>query len=65
MIVDVHSHFWRYPDDFGGDFRDQARRARAGVEVDLTVRYEEYRAAAPPDTKASRANNSRYRIVCV
>lgn len=46
MIVDVHSHAWRYPDHFGEDFRDQARRARAGVEVDLSVRWEEYRAAA-------------------
>lgn len=45
MIVDVHSHFWEYPTDFTADFREQARRARAGVEVDLTVRYEEYRAA--------------------
>jgi predicted TIM-barrel fold metal-dependent hydrolase len=43
MIVDVHSHAWRYPDHFNDDFRAQARRARAGVEVDLTVRYEDYR----------------------
>ena len=45
MIVDVHSHFWEYPRDFTADFREQAKRARAGVEVDLTVRYEDYRAA--------------------
>jgi len=51
MIIDVHSHAWRYPDHFGDDFRDQAKRARAGVEVDLTVRYEDYRAAATADTK--------------
>ena len=51
MIIDVHSHFWEYPRDFTADFRDQARRARAGVEVDLTVRYEDYRAAAPPDVR--------------
>lgn len=51
MIVDVHSHVWQYPQHFNDDFRNQARRARAGVEVDLTVRYEEYRRAAPPDTK--------------
>jgi predicted TIM-barrel fold metal-dependent hydrolase len=42
MIIDVHSHVWRYPDHFNDDFRQQARRARAGVEVDLTVRYEDY-----------------------
>ena len=51
MIIDVHSHAWRYPGDFTEDFRRQAMRARAGVEVDLTVRYEDYRAAAPPETK--------------
>jgi uncharacterized protein len=51
MIVDVHSHAWAYPQHFGDDFRRQARRARAGVEVDLTVRYEDYRHTAPPDTR--------------
>jgi len=50
-IIDVHSHVWAYPDHFGDDFRRQAARARAGVEVDLTVRYEDYRAACPPETK--------------
>lgn len=46
MIVDVHSHAWSYPEHFNDDFRNQAARARAGVEVDLTVRYEEYRQTA-------------------
>ncbi len=46
MIIDVHSHVWQYPDHFSADFRDQARQARAGTEVDLTVRYDEYRASA-------------------
>jgi predicted TIM-barrel fold metal-dependent hydrolase len=50
MIVDVHSHVWEYPRDFNSDFQKQAKRARAGVEVDLTVRYEEYRAQCPPET---------------
>lgn len=45
MIIDVHSHFWEYPHDFTADFRAQAKRARAGLEVDLTVRYQDYRAA--------------------
>lgn len=44
MIIDVHSHAWQYPDHFNDDFREQAKRARAGIEVDLTVRYEEYEA---------------------
>ena len=42
MIIDVHSHAWDFPEHFSDDFRQQARRARAGVEVDLTVRYEDY-----------------------
>ena len=46
MLVDVHSHAWSYPEHFSDDFRDQAKRARAGVEVDLTVQYEEYRQSA-------------------
>src|SRR5262245_25750692 len=46
MIIDVHSHAWAYPEHFTDDFRQQARRARAGVEVDLTVRFEEYQARA-------------------
>jgi uncharacterized protein len=51
MIIDVHSHAWEYPRHFGEEFRRQAKRARAGVEVDLTVRYEDYRRAAPADTR--------------
>jgi predicted TIM-barrel fold metal-dependent hydrolase len=51
MIIDVHSHAWEYPAHFGDEFRRQAKRARAGVEVDLTVRYEDYRKAAPADTR--------------
>jgi uncharacterized protein len=45
MVIDVHSHFWEYLTDFTADFRAQAKRARAGVEVDLSVRYEEYMSA--------------------
>lgn len=50
MIIDVHSHAWCYPDHFDDDFRQQACRARAGVEVDLTVRYDEYRKSCPVNT---------------
>jgi predicted TIM-barrel fold metal-dependent hydrolase len=50
MIVDVHSHAGVYGRDYSESFRAQVRRARAGVEVDLTVRYEEYRAQCPADT---------------
>jgi predicted TIM-barrel fold metal-dependent hydrolase len=46
-IVDIHSHAWCFPDHFGDDFRHQARRARRGVELDLTVRYDDYRRSAP------------------
>jgi predicted TIM-barrel fold metal-dependent hydrolase len=41
-IIDVHSHAWQYPQHFTDDFRAQAKRAKAGGEVDLTVRYEDY-----------------------
>src|SRR5687767_14035434 len=51
MIIDVHSHAWTYPAHFSDDFRRQAIRARAGVEVDLTVRYDDYRATCPAQTK--------------
>ena len=46
MIIDVHSHAWAFPEHFDDDFRQQAQRAKAGLEVDLTVRYEDYRRAA-------------------
>jgi predicted TIM-barrel fold metal-dependent hydrolase len=46
MITDVHSHFYRYPDHFSGTFKEQSLRSRNGVEVDLTVRWEEYAATA-------------------
>ena len=45
MLVDVHTHFFKYPEHFTDDFRNQARRART-TEVDLTVRWEEYQATA-------------------
>lgn len=44
MTVDIHSHFWDVTTDFTEDFRAQARRAKGGVDFDLTVRYEDYRA---------------------
>ncbi len=50
MIVDVHSHAWEYPAHFSDDFRQQARRAKAGVEMDLTVTYADYRRQAPEET---------------
>jgi predicted TIM-barrel fold metal-dependent hydrolase len=45
-LIDIHSHFWEYPQHFSGDFCTQAKRARGDVEVDLTVRWEEYAARA-------------------
>jgi uncharacterized protein len=45
MLVDVHSHFFRYPDHFSNNFVAQARRAR-NQEIDLTVRWDEYQARA-------------------
>ena len=37
MIIDVHNHAWEYPAHFSEDFRQQTKRAKAGVEMDLTV----------------------------
>lgn len=51
MIVDVHSHFWQYPRDFSDSFREQAKRARAGVEVDLTVHHEDYQRTSVPGVR--------------
>jgi len=51
MIIDIHSHAWSFPEHFSDEFRRQAQRARAGVEVDLTVRYDEYRAQAAAEVK--------------
>ena len=50
-IIDVHSHFWRYPHHFQDDFRRQARRARAGIEVDLTVTFEDYQRQSVPGVR--------------
>jgi predicted TIM-barrel fold metal-dependent hydrolase len=46
VLVDVHSHYWEYPEHFSEDFKRQASRARGDTEVDLTVRWEDYRATA-------------------
>ena len=45
MLVDVHSHYFKYPDHFTEDFREQSRKGR-NMEIDLTVRWEEYHRAA-------------------
>ena len=46
MIVDVHSHYFRYPEHFTEDFKQQSLRSRNGVEVDMTVRWEDYHPTA-------------------
>ncbi|MEX0643381.1 MAG: amidohydrolase family protein [Pirellulales bacterium] len=51
MIVDVHTHAWEYPRHFDEEVLRQAQRARAGGNVDLTVCYNAYRAAADGDVK--------------
>jgi hypothetical protein len=52
MIVDVHCHAWAYPEHFSEQFLNEARRARAGVEVNLRVRCDQYFANAPRDVRA-------------
>src|SRR6476620_7210449 len=44
MLVDVHTHFFRYPRHFSKELHDQMQRARSGI--DLNVRWEEYSATA-------------------
>ncbi len=51
MIIDVHSHSWDFPEHFNDDFRCQARRARAGIDVDLSVTYDAYRASASEEVR--------------
>jgi predicted TIM-barrel fold metal-dependent hydrolase len=51
MIIDIHSHYWRFPDDFSADFIAQAQRARGGQPVDLRVTYEGYAATASSVTR--------------
>ena len=50
MIVDVHVHAWRFPEDFEQSFIDQASRAKGGAKVDLTANYKDYAADAPEET---------------
>jgi predicted TIM-barrel fold metal-dependent hydrolase len=50
MIVDVHSHVFGCPGEMTEQFHRESRRAHAG-EVDLTVRYAEYAASSPADTR--------------
>src|SRR4029078_237270 len=52
MVVDVHSHAWAYPEHFSEQYHEEARRARAGVEGDLRVRYDHYLANAPKDVRS-------------
>ena len=51
MIIDVHSHTWQYPDHLGDDFRDQSIRAWGGHDVDLTVRFEDYKRECSEEVK--------------
>jgi len=51
MIIDVHSHAWPFPEAFSEDFIRQASGAKADTTIDISVRYEDYRATAPDDTR--------------
>jgi predicted TIM-barrel fold metal-dependent hydrolase len=55
MIFDIHSHTWPFPGAFSDDFILQARAARAGMEVDLTVRLEDYLATSTEDPNVRTA----------
>ncbi|MCE9589345.1 MAG: amidohydrolase family protein [Planctomycetes bacterium] len=51
MILDVHSHAWRFPDDMSEDFRRQATRGRPDVKLDLRVTLAGYRKGSRPGVK--------------
>jgi predicted TIM-barrel fold metal-dependent hydrolase len=48
MVVDVHSHYFRDPEHFAGDFASQAKKGRT---VDFTVRWPDYAATATHASK--------------
>lgn len=50
MIIDVHSHFFRDHSHFSESFVAQSSRSRT-EPVDLRVRWEDYLASAPADTR--------------
>lgn len=50
MVVDVHSHVFGCPGEMSEQFVAESKRAHAG-DVDLTVRFEDYAASAPADTR--------------
>lgn len=49
MPVDVHSHYFLYPQHFSPEFVKESKRGR-NYEIDLTVRWEEYAAGATAAT---------------
>ncbi len=51
MIIDVHSHTWRFPEHFNDDFVAEVKRARAGGDVNLAVCYDAYRREATDETR--------------
>lgn len=52
MIVDVHSHVWRYPEHIDETFMDGLRIARSGVSIDITVDVDPYLEAMKPCDRA-------------
>jgi len=48
VIVDVHTHVWRYPDHIDEVFMDGLRLARPGVTINLTVDFDPFMEAMKP-----------------
>ena len=42
MIVDIHTHAFRYPEHISDAFMAEAQRARGGLPIDLTIEFEAY-----------------------
>src|SRR3989338_497187 len=51
MIIDIHSHAWKYPEHFNNNFRSQLSRARGGEEINLSVNYKNYLSKTKEDVK--------------
>ncbi|HZO90743.1 MAG TPA: amidohydrolase family protein [Chthonomonadaceae bacterium] len=51
MLIDVHTHAFRYPEHISDSFLREAQIAR-GTPIDLTIEWETYRQAMEPVEKA-------------
>ena len=51
MIVDVHTHIWKYPDHIDECFIDDLKIARPGVPINIAVEFDDFMSAMEPCDK--------------